>query len=90
MPLYKILKKWASLADLPEITLHGLRHSHVSYLVSLGVPLPVISRRVGHANPSSTLRVYSHFYKQDALNVGSLLDHAIKCGQNVVKTSNPK
>ena len=90
MPLYKILKKWANLADLPEITLHGLRHSHVSYLVSLGVPLPVISRRVGHANPSITLRVYSHFYKQDALNVGALLDNAIKCGQSVVKTSNPK
>ena len=45
-----------------------------------------ISRRVGHANPSITLRVYSHFYKQDALNVGYLLDNAIKCGQNVVKT----
>lgn len=49
--------------DVPKdrfITFHGLRHSHVSYLISQGVDIYYISRRIGHSNISVTLKVYSH------------------------------
>lgn len=38
-----------------QTTLHGLRHFHASWLLSDGVPLPVVSARLGHSNPAITL-----------------------------------
>lgn len=43
-----------------RITFHGLRHTHVSYLLSQGVDIYYISRRLGHANVGITMKVYSH------------------------------
>lgn len=37
-----------------------LRHSHITLLVELGVPIKAIMERVGHVDESITLRVYSH------------------------------
>lgn len=48
----------------PLITFHGLRHTHVSYLLSKGVDINYISHRLGHSNISITLRVYSHLLKE--------------------------
>lgn len=43
-----------------NVTFHGLRHTHVSLLIKAGVPINVISERVGHANPSITHDIYAH------------------------------
>ena len=56
---------WSRLAaDLgfPEITLHALRHAHVSSLIASGADVVTVSRRIGHADASITLRVYSHLF----------------------------
>jgi integrase len=50
---------------LPAVTLHGLRHTHVSALISRGVDVLTISRRIGHANAAITLRVYGHLFEQN-------------------------
>lgn len=42
------------------ITPHTLRHTHVSILAERGVPLDVISRRLGHAGSDITRDVYFH------------------------------
>jgi integrase len=42
------------------INLHALRHTHVSHLIAVGVDILTISRRVGHAKPTTTLNVYRH------------------------------
>ena len=39
---------------------HDLRHTHVSQLLDDGHPITTISRRIGHANPAITLKIYSH------------------------------
>ncbi|ERL63999.1 site-specific integrase [Schleiferilactobacillus shenzhenensis] len=51
------------LAISPLITFHGLRHTHVSYLLSQGVDISYISHRIGHANIGITMTVYSHLLK---------------------------
>ena len=52
---------------LPPITLHALRHTHASALIAAGVDVVTISKRLGHANPAITLKVYSHlFHSTDA------------------------
>ena len=42
-----------------RVQLHNLRHSHTSRAVMNGVPVPVVSRILGHANVRMTLR-YAH------------------------------
>lgn len=47
--------------DYPKhITTHVFRHTHVSLLTEMGVPLKAIMQRVGHSNPSTTLSIYTH------------------------------
>ena len=41
-----------------RIPLHGLRHTHATLLLKAGVPVKVVSERLGHQDPSFTIRVY--------------------------------
>ena len=46
---------------LPQgITFHSLRHTHASWCLASGVDLKTLSERLGHADPATTLRIYSH------------------------------
>jgi integrase len=47
---------------LPRVTLHGLRHTHVSQLIAAGLDVVTVSRRIGHSNPTVTLGVYAHLF----------------------------
>jgi integrase len=47
-------------SGLPRIRLHDLRHTHASLALKAGVPVKVVSERLGHASTSFTLDVYSH------------------------------
>ena len=46
--------------DLPRIRFHDLRHTHASLLVAAGVPIKVVSERLGHAHPGFTMHTYQH------------------------------
>jgi integrase len=41
-------------------SLHLLRHSHGSHLLANGVPLPVVSQRLGHSSVRTTADIYAH------------------------------
>ena len=41
-------------------TLHGLRHTHATALLAAGIPVKVISERLGHASVTLTQDVYAH------------------------------
>jgi integrase len=47
-------------AGVPEIGVHDLRHTHATFLLIGGVPLKVVSERLGHAKTSITLDTYAH------------------------------
>ena len=51
-------------AGIEDVRLHDLRHTHASHAVMNGVPVPVVSRLLGHSNPRMTLR-YSHLRDRD-------------------------
>ncbi|SES38421.1 tyrosine-type recombinase/integrase [Psychrobacillus sp. OK032] len=44
----------------PKIRFHEIRHTHASFLISEGVDIVKISKRLGHANPKITLEFYAH------------------------------
>ncbi|MDQ6726463.1 MAG: site-specific integrase [Actinomycetota bacterium] len=45
---------------LPRIRYHDLRHTHASLLVAAGVPIKVVTERLGHAHPGFTMNTYQH------------------------------
>ena len=47
---------------LPKVTLHALRHTHVSQLIAAGLDVVSVSRRIGHSNPTVSLGVYAHLF----------------------------
>jgi len=52
-------RKVAKLA-VPGISLHDLRHTHATLLLKAGVPVKVVSERLGHASAAFTMTVYQH------------------------------
>lgn len=71
-------RQWPSL-DVPRIRLHDLRHTHATLLLQAGVPVTVVSERLGHAHVAMTLDVYAHVLpamdREASVAVGRLLDH---------------
>jgi integrase len=47
-------------SGLPRIPLHGLRHTHATVGLSIGVPAKVVTERLGHENVAFTLKQYAH------------------------------
>ncbi|MEZ5376270.1 MAG: tyrosine-type recombinase/integrase [Acidimicrobiales bacterium] len=45
---------------VPAIRFHDLRHTHATLLIAAGVPVKVVSERLGHANPGFTMATYQH------------------------------
>jgi integrase len=43
-----------------RISLHSLRHTHASQLITSGMDVLTVSRRLGHGSAAITLSVYGH------------------------------
>ena len=61
LPLWYRVRKEAGIED---VRLHDLRHTHASHAVMNGVPVPVVSRLLGHSNVKMTMR-YAHLGDRD-------------------------
>ncbi|HSS89986.1 MAG TPA: site-specific integrase, partial [Streptosporangiaceae bacterium] len=65
------------LPSVPEDTSpHDLRHHYASVLIDGGESVVVVARRLGHANPSMTLNVYSHLFADSEERTRSVVDAA--------------
>lgn len=51
----------ALAAGIKRLTLHKLRHTFASLLISRNVPITKVSKILGHRDPVITLKVYAHF-----------------------------
>jgi integrase len=58
--LLRDFKKLLRDVGLPVIRFHDLRHTAASLMLNHGIPVIVVSRRLGHAKPSITLDIYGH------------------------------
>lgn len=90
-----LTKEWNEFLikkKLKKITIHDIRHSHATYLLSIGVPLQDVSRRLGHSEPATTLKIYTHSslaqdekitdYMEIAMSVGDHKSEYAKFIQN--------
>lgn len=61
----RFLKRVAERQKIDKkFTTHMFRHTHVSKLAEMGIPLYVIQKRVGHSNSKITEQVYLHVTKK--------------------------
>ncbi|HVM08193.1 MAG TPA: site-specific integrase [Acidimicrobiales bacterium] len=56
----QIFDRTVAKLTVPKISLHDLRHTHATLLLKAGVPVKVVSERLGHASPAFTMTVYQH------------------------------
>lgn len=59
------LRRLAEKAGLGRVRVHDLRHTWATLALSRGVPLEVVSQRLGHASPTITLNVYRHLLEEE-------------------------
>ncbi len=75
--LRKSFKALIKQAGLPEIRFHDLRHTAASLMLNYGVPVIVVSRRLGHSKPSITLDVYGHLIPGMQEEAATLMDEIL-------------
>ena len=63
-------------AGIEDVRLHDLRHTHASHAVINGVPVPVVSRLLGHSSTRMTLR-YAHLGDRDIEAAAERIGQAI-------------
>jgi len=85
-PVSKNLDLWYRMRreiGIEDVRLHDLRHSYASQSVMAGIPLPVVSKLLGHSQCAMTLR-YTHAADRDveaaAERVGARIAELLQCG----------
>jgi integrase len=56
--------KVRNAAGASEVRLHDLRHFTATQLIGAGVDVRTVAGRLGHSDPSLTLRVYGHVIEE--------------------------
>ncbi len=64
-------------AGVPYIRLHDLRGTHASLLAKHGVPLEVVSKRLGHSSIAVTAERYLHVYRDRDADAAAVFDRLI-------------
>ena len=84
-PRYPDLALWYQVrreAGIEDVRLHDLRHTHASHAVMNGVPIPVVSRMLGHSNVRMTLR-YAHLGDSEIAAAAERVGQAISAIMDV-------
>jgi len=75
--LTALMPEITATVGLPHASPHDLRHLHATTLLLAGVPVHVVAARLGHADPSVTLRVYAHVLREQAAGVADVFANAV-------------
>jgi integrase len=63
--------------ELPRLTMHELRHTHATLLLRDRVPVHIVSKRLGHKDPSVTLNVYADVIPDDDVSAVDVFSKAV-------------
>lgn len=85
LPLWYSVRRQAGIED---VRLHDLRHTFASHAVLQGIPLPVVSRILGHKRPSMTLR-YAHVSDRETEAAAERIGSAIARALDVREAGSP-
>ena len=77
----RTIQRHSNLANVHDIKIHALRHSHASLLISLGENAIIVRDRLGHEDIETTLGTYGHLYPNMNREVATKLSNLIKVKQ---------
>ena len=87
-PELSLWRKVRGTAGIADARLHDLRHTFASHAVLAGIPLPVVSRLLGHAQMRMTLR-YAHVSDREteaaAERIGTAISEILTGGQRLTR-----
>lgn len=63
--IQRIQEMACKLSNVKKIRIHDFRHSHASLLLSQGVSVVAVAKRLGHSNIEQTLNTYAHLMPQE-------------------------
>ena len=69
----ELLRKSANFLGV-KISAHGLRHSHATMLIRNLIPIQLVQKRLGHADPTTTIKTYTHLVSEDEKIIVDLLE----------------
>lgn len=72
------LRKMIKKAGLPPARVHDLRHMSATLLITAGVPVRVVSDRLGHARTSITQDVYAHVLRRSDAEAAEIFDRLLR------------
>ena len=64
-------------AEVPKIRLHDLRHTAATLARQAGVPIEVVSQRLGHSITEMTFNIYSHVMPEMQLDALARVEAAL-------------
>lgn len=64
-------------AGVPVIRPHDMRHTAATLMLLGGVPVKVVSERLGHASPDITLRLYAHVLPGMQKDAAAVMDRLL-------------
>ena len=59
---------------MPPIHLHSLRHTNASLMIANGVDMETVSKRLGHADAQTTIKIYTHQIRTADAAAAEMLD----------------
>jgi integrase len=68
----KLIRK----CGLKGVSLHSLRHTHASELLSRGVPIPAVSKRLVTRSATLTMAIYAHALEADEVAAAKVWNDA--------------
>ena len=74
---YKDFKRVLRNADLPEIRFHDLRHTAATLMISNGIPVLIVSKILGHSQPSVTMNIYAHASVEMQSEAAKLMENLV-------------
>lgn len=81
----RVMKRIVKTAKVPNIRFHDIRHTHASILISAGVDIVKIAKRLGHANPKITLEFYAHLLPNTDCDIADTFHQTIQ--NHVINTA---
>ena len=75
--LPKWFDKFLKRHDLPDINIHGLRHTCASLMIANKVDIRTVSKRLGHAQVSTTGNIYAHQIQSADAAAADVIDIAL-------------
>lgn len=86
------LARFCAANGFEHFTPHLLRHTYCTLLFAAGVDLKTVQYLMGHKDPATTLRVYTHYVERNGVKAAAAVGALVNSlpASNVVKLEVPK